>query len=126
MVKHHHNQGQVVVVQSYEDDNNRITNIQQQNYVPTKKKQTTPYPIEPGAMANHDGSAGISIKMTSTMGNASDSLDEVSAISAFHVAQMNVIGGGESGEDGTAQSLKKPSTKIKGTGGSIIVVDRQD
>jgi len=60
------------------------------------------------------------------MGNASDSLDEVSAISAFHVAQMNVIGGGDHGDDGTAQSLKKGNTKIKGNGGSIIVVDRQD
>jgi hypothetical protein len=40
---------------------------------------------------------------------------------------MNVIGGGgDHGDDGTAQSLKKGTTKIKGIGGSIIVVERQD
>ena len=39
---------------------------------------------------------------------------------------MNVIGGGEHGDDSTGQSLKKGATKIKGNGGSIIVVDRQD
>ncbi len=42
--------------------------------------------------------------MTSTMGNASESCDEVSAISAFQVAQLIVIGGGGggTGEDDSA------------------------
>ena len=59
------------------------------------------------AFAPLDGSAGVSIKMTSTMGNASESCEEVSSISAFQVAQMNVIGGGGTGEDDMAHPLKK-------------------
>lgn len=114
-------------VHSYEDDHhNIITNIQQQHLQPTKKKQVL-YPVEGGAIAPLEGSAGVSIKMTSTMGNASESCgDEVSAFNAFQIAQMNVIGGGGTGEDDVAQSLKKGSLKVKGGGSSIIVINKQD
>jgi hypothetical protein len=49
-----------------------------------KKGKNVQYPVAEGMQHQaHEGSAGMSIKMTSTMGNANESFEEVSAISAF-------------------------------------------